>query len=304
MQKQRIKPLQTTRGNSKFRHLLKWQFSGWGLDQNVGPKFYKFCFGFGGDTCIFNCMYWMSVLYTELTGSNLPKRPKGKVNKNWTCFFQSPEAIRSLYPFSDCKAAKAAAFQKNLEQCIKHTVMSTNNPFFLPNVSANALPVTLFLIKYLCYWWIRVEFLCFATFASQADNILPWKYRPFFTAHFKERAWHYAMLWLLASLYHPFRVVCSATTFQGISFGAWHCETREIMFGNNMGWWQDMSNSWNYRLPFKSCPLPHHHCWWLDLLVPPPSLHKWNKSRGVSQEHNAHCVRCVKHPSVGAWRYR
>lgn len=160
------------------------------------------------------------------------------------------------------------------------------------------------LLKYLCYCWIRVEFLCFVTFASQADNILPWKYRPFLTALLKGKVWHYAMLWLLASVYDPFRVICSATTFQGISFRAWHYETREMMFGNNMGWWQDMSNRWNCRLPFKSCPLPHHHCWWLDLLVLPPSLHWQDKTRGAMQEHNTHCVMCVKHSAAWAWLYR
>lgn len=227
-------------------------------------------------------IYWTDWLkFTQRAKKKGQQELNALLLKSWS--HQEP------YPASDCKWKSCNVTKESwIEQCIREA-----SPFFfLLNASASALPVTLFLIKYLCYWWIRVEFLCFATFASQADNILPWKYRPFLTAHFKERAWHYAMLWLLASLYHPFRVVCSATTFQGISFGAWHCETREIMFGNNMGWWQDMSNSWNYRRPFTSCPLPPNHCWWLDLLVPPPSLHKGDKSRGVSREPSTLCEVC------------
>lgn len=88
-------------------------------------------------------------MYTGVTGSNLHKEPKGQQSVEHAY----PNDLEPLLisPLSLTANEKAEALKKKkalIEQYIK--VIYTSNPFLL-NVSPSALPVTLFLLKYLYY---------------------------------------------------------------------------------------------------------------------------------------------------------
>lgn len=152
-QKQGIIHLQS-RKSHEFRYLLKWQFSGWILDQNVGPEFRKSALALLKTIAfLIVCTGFQFYIMNLLVQSYIRR---WKANKVLNMFLPTTLSPQELHPFFDCKWVKLKYCKRSFNWII-YLIQPTLRIFwslpvtlFLLNVSASALAVTLILLKYLC----------------------------------------------------------------------------------------------------------------------------------------------------------